>query len=156
VPERAELRVSDQDRERVGRELREHFAAGRLTEDELDERVQAAYEARTEGELEALTADLPRLPATRADERAELAKRRGELQRRLLQRSGGAVVAFGVCTGIWVAGGASGTFWPIWVALFAVVSLVRNGWRLYGPSPELERVERELMRRESRDRRHRR
>jgi Domain of unknown function (DUF1707) len=152
VPDRPELRVSDQDRERVARELRDHFAAGRLAEDELSERVQAAYEARTESELRALTADLPQLPATRADERAELARRRGELQRRLLQQSGGALLPFAICTVIWLAGGASGMFWPIWVALFALIPLVRNGWRLYGPSPELERVERELARRESRDR----
>jgi Domain of unknown function (DUF1707) len=153
VPERPELRVSDQDRERVARELRDHFAAGRLTEDELSERAQAAYQARTQSELRVLTADLPQLPGTRADERAELARRRGELQRRLLQQSGGALLPFAICTVIWLTSGASGMFWPIWVALFALIPLVRNGWRLYGPSPELERVERELARRESRGRR---
>jgi hypothetical protein len=152
VPERPELRISDQDRERVARDLRDHFAAGRLTEDELSERVQAAYEARTESELAALTADLPQLPATRADERVELARRRGELQRRLLQQSGGALFPFAICTVIWLASGAAGMFWPIWVGLFALIPLLRNGWRLYGPSPELERVEGELARRERRDR----
>ena len=35
---------------------------------------------------------------------------------------------FLICTGIWVAAGASGAFWPIWVALFALIPLVRNGW----------------------------
>src|SRR2546430_15476669 len=89
MPAPAELRISDQDRERVAREIREHFAAGRLTEEELDERVKAAYEARTEGELRALRADLPQLPATRAELKAELAERRGELRRRLLPESGG-------------------------------------------------------------------
>jgi hypothetical protein len=39
-------------------------------------------------------------------------------------------------------------FWPIWVALIGVVPLLRNGWRLYGPAPQLDRVERELERRE--------
>jgi Domain of unknown function (DUF1707) len=149
VPQPREHRVSDLDRERVARELRDHFAAGRLTEDELSERVQAAYEARTESELRALAADLPQLPATRADERAELARRRGDLQRRLLQQSGGAIVPFAICTVIWFASGASGMFWPIWLALFALIPMLRNGWRLYGPAPELERVERELARRES-------
>jgi uncharacterized protein DUF1707 len=56
------LRASDDDRERVVREIREHFAAGRLSEEELDERVAAAYAARTESDLEAIRADLPVFP----------------------------------------------------------------------------------------------
>ena len=147
MPDPAELRVSDQDREGVAREIREHFAAGRLTEEELDERVKAAYEARTEGELRALRADLPQLPATRAELKAELAERRGELRRRLLQESGGSLVPFVICTVIWAASGAQGMFWPVWVALFAVIPLLRGAWLLYGPAPDLERVERELARR---------
>ncbi len=144
----SELRVSDQDRERVAQEIREHFAAGRLTDEELDHRVQAAYKARTETELSALRADLPPLPASRRQQRAELAQRRGELQRRLLQQSGGALVAFAICTAIWVASGAHGQFWPVWVALVAVIPLLRGGWRLYGPAPELDQVEEELTRRD--------
>src|SRR5581483_261645 len=116
VPEMPHLRVSDEDRERCAQALREHFAAGRLTQDELDERVQAVYAARTHGELAKLTADLPLLPASPAQRRAELAARRAHLQRRLLQQSGGAMAAFVVCTVIWLASGASGQFWPMWVA----------------------------------------
>jgi hypothetical protein len=33
------------------------------------------------------------------------------------------------------------------VALITLIPLLRNGWRLYGPAPELDRVERELDRR---------
>jgi hypothetical protein len=143
-----DLRVSDEDRERAVRELREHFAAGRLSEEELSERVQEVYAARTDRELTALRADLPRLPVTREEQKAELARRRSELQRRLLQQSGGALVPFGICTVIWVASGAHGMFWPIWIILIAVIPLVRNGWRLYGPSPELDRVERDLAHRD--------
>jgi hypothetical protein len=47
---------------------------------------------------------------------------------------------------IWVASGASGAFWPIWLALFAVIPLVRDGWDLCGPAPELDRVERHRRR----------
>ena len=148
VADPPELRVSDQERERVAREIREHFAAGRLTDEELADRVQAAYAARTAGELQALRADLPELPVTRAQQREELARRRVHLRRRLLQQSGGAVVAFVVCTLIWLGSGASGMFWPIWIALLVVIPLVRDGWRLYGPAPELDRLERELARRE--------
>ena len=141
------LRVSDQQREQAAYQLREHFAAGRLSDEELDERIQGAYAARTEPELAALLADLPRLPVTRAQQNAELAERRRHLQRRLIQETGGGLGVFAVCVVIWIAAGASSPFWPIWVAIFPVLTLVRNGWRLYGPYPELERVERELERR---------
>jgi hypothetical protein len=53
------MRVSDADREQVAERLREHFAAGRLTSEELDERVDAALNAKTVGELRAVMADLP-------------------------------------------------------------------------------------------------
>lgn len=39
--------------------LAEHAATGRLTTAELEERVDAAYAARTRGQLDELTADLP-------------------------------------------------------------------------------------------------
>jgi len=53
------VRVSDADRERITARLREHFAEGRLTPDELDERVSAALNAKTFGDLRPLMADLP-------------------------------------------------------------------------------------------------
>jgi hypothetical protein len=53
------IRVSDADREAVTARLRDHFAEGRLTTAELDERVSAALNAKTFGELRSLTADLP-------------------------------------------------------------------------------------------------
>ena len=58
-----DLRVSDAERESVADFLKAHFLEGRLTDDELDERVDAAYRARRESHLVALTRDLPRLPA---------------------------------------------------------------------------------------------
>jgi hypothetical protein len=142
-----QIRVSDEQRERVAQDLREHFAAGRLTEDELDERVQRAYAARTERELQALRADLPQLPATPQQAKAELRARRRHLQRRLIQETGGGIALFIVCAVIWAASGRSGSFWPIWVLLIVLIPLLRNGWRLYGPAPELDRVERELEQR---------
>jgi len=50
------------DRERTVGVIRAGFAEGRLSQDELDERVAQAYAARTYGELWALTADLPAGP----------------------------------------------------------------------------------------------
>ncbi|MFF8311082.1 DUF1707 SHOCT-like domain-containing protein [Streptomyces lydicus] len=54
-----ELRASDADRERVAEILRDALAEGRLVMEEFEERLDAAYRARTYGELEPLTADLP-------------------------------------------------------------------------------------------------
>jgi hypothetical protein len=54
-----ELRASDTDRERVADQLREAAGHGRLTMDELDERLERAYAAKTYAELEPLTRDLP-------------------------------------------------------------------------------------------------
>jgi hypothetical protein len=53
------IRVSDADRERVADRLREHFAEGRLSSDELDERIAATLSAKTFAELRRVTADLP-------------------------------------------------------------------------------------------------
>lgn len=57
--ETAGLRASDADRERAAALLRDHAAVGRLSIDELDDRVGRAYGARTYGELRFLLIDLP-------------------------------------------------------------------------------------------------
>jgi DNA-binding PadR family transcriptional regulator len=53
------IRVSDRDREHATARLRDSFAQGRLTREELDERITAALNARTVGDLRRVTADLP-------------------------------------------------------------------------------------------------
>jgi hypothetical protein len=53
------IRISDADRERVVERLREHYAEGRLTSDEMDERVTTALSAKTYGDLRGLMTDLP-------------------------------------------------------------------------------------------------
>ncbi|MEQ4716770.1 DUF1707 domain-containing protein [Nonomuraea sp. B19D2] len=61
VPPPHELRASDADRERIAQVLQDAHADGRLTLDELEERLGVLYSARTLGQLAELTADL--LPA---------------------------------------------------------------------------------------------
>jgi hypothetical protein len=67
-----EMRAADADREQVAERLREAAGHGRLTMDELEERLELAYAAKTYAELEPLTRDLPApgtsapLPATAA------------------------------------------------------------------------------------------
>jgi hypothetical protein len=56
---RSELRASHEDRDRVVELLRVSAGDGRLTADELDERLEQAMTARTYGELAKLVADLP-------------------------------------------------------------------------------------------------
>ena len=53
------IRVSDADREHVADRLREHFAQGRLSSEELDERITATLSAKTYGDLRRVMADLP-------------------------------------------------------------------------------------------------
>jgi hypothetical protein len=56
---RATLRASDADRERIAERLRHATAEGRLLAEELEERLEATFTARTYGELDAVVADLP-------------------------------------------------------------------------------------------------
>jgi Domain of unknown function (DUF1707) len=53
------IRVSDADRDQAIAELSEHFQAGRLTQEEFEERSGRALQARTGDDLAALFTDLP-------------------------------------------------------------------------------------------------
>ena len=53
------IRASDADRDRTAALLREHLAAGRLSSEEFNERLDKAYAAKTLGELDQLLSDLP-------------------------------------------------------------------------------------------------
>jgi len=61
-----ELRASHADRDRVVEVLRIAAGDGRITADELDQRLDAALTATTLGELAVLTTDLPRVPVSPA------------------------------------------------------------------------------------------
>ncbi len=102
------VRASDTERERVVTALREHAGEGRLEVDELSERLERAYAARTRADLAALTSDLP----ARATKPAPPRARRREIA--------GHVVPFLVVNlaliVIWAVSGA-GYFWPIWPIL---------------------------------------
>lgn len=96
------LRASHDDRERVVELLRVAAGDGRLTAEELDERLEKALTARTHGELAVLTRDLPPAPApkdvVRIDCRSSSARRDGRwvVPRRLEVRvaSGGVLLDF--------------------------------------------------------------
>src|ERR1700689_3428356 len=54
-----EMRVGDAEREAAAAEGREHFASGRLTQDELNQRLDQTFAAKTRGDLNAVFTDLP-------------------------------------------------------------------------------------------------
>ncbi|MET8866453.1 DUF1707 domain-containing protein [Nonomuraea sp. NPDC004580] len=54
-----DLRIGDAEREQTMAALREHFAQGRLTHEELDERLDRTLAAKTARDLAQVTADLP-------------------------------------------------------------------------------------------------
>ena len=85
---RSELRASHDDRDRVVELLRVSAGDGRLTAEELDERLEQAMTARTYGELARLVADLPAAgsavspaAATQAREVARIDTRSGHVKR---------------------------------------------------------------------------
>lgn len=69
--QRYDLRIGDAERDATMTLLREHFAAGRLTLDELGERIDDALAAKTQSQIDALLFDLPRIPTQKAPEMAE-------------------------------------------------------------------------------------
>ena len=64
---RATLKASDADREQIAERLRKATAEGRLLAEELEERLEATFAARTYGELDAVVADLPGVPVRRRE-----------------------------------------------------------------------------------------
>jgi uncharacterized membrane protein len=54
-----QLRISDADREAAVNLLSEQYAVGRLDKDEFDERSDAVWSAKTQGDLAPVFADLP-------------------------------------------------------------------------------------------------
>ena len=56
------VRVGDADRDAIAAQLREHYADGRLTLDELNERLDHTFAAKTTADLDAVLRDLPHVP----------------------------------------------------------------------------------------------
>jgi hypothetical protein len=76
---RATLRASDADRELIAERLRHAAGEGRILAEELEERLETAFSARTYGELDAVVADLPGATPARRRERSVSIFRYGPL-----------------------------------------------------------------------------
>jgi hypothetical protein len=137
--EAGSLRAGNEDREKVVAQLHNAFAEGRLDVTELDERVAAAYGAKTLGELVPLTADLPaQYPAAplRRAAAGPPAKQDPHSPGTAVRWApvGGALGLFLLNVLIWAAV-SLGTrnavyFWPVWTAIplvFAVVGVIGQG-----------------------------
>jgi hypothetical protein len=74
-PDRVPLRASDAERERVAGLLRDAAAEGRITLEELSERLELAWAARTQPELDTVVEDLPDRDAVFTDRRPARASR---------------------------------------------------------------------------------
>lgn len=62
------IRIGDAEREEAVRQLGEHYAAGRLTDEEHAERTERAYAARTQVDLDGLFGDLPGGPSEQGEQ----------------------------------------------------------------------------------------
>jgi len=129
------VRASDAERERTATLLRDHAAAGRLTPEELDERLDGAYAARTVGDLGALLHDLPASADADAGAPAPPVRSpaREAARRRLLHAAGQALLVSAAAVAIWLATGAEGSFWPKWVILVSAIRIAFAAWRELGP-----------------------
>jgi len=129
-PTENRMRTSDQEREQIATILRAAMTEGRLTLEEGEERLAAAYASKYRDELGPLTADLPDggRRALADTPEAKLATRRG------LRRHTSFVIAFAAfLTGLWVLSGAH-FFWPAVPLVFLVMGLIRHArWRHYEP-----------------------
>lgn len=126
-----DLRAGDDDRERVVGLLHRHAQAGRLDPVELDERVEAALTAKTFGELQQLTRDLP--DETRTPQARALAARQVKL-RELGEHFGFWLTVSVICVAVWAATGAD-YFWPVWPIGFIGLTVVLHALELLKGGP---------------------
>ena len=105
------MRASDADRDRIVDQLRDHAAAGRLATEELEERIDGALMARTNGELDALLTDLPAMP-----DRKRAVARREAARNGYSEHLRTYLMVMALLVTIWALTGM-GYFWPVWPAL---------------------------------------
>jgi hypothetical protein len=145
------IRASDADRDRTAALLREHHAAGRLTAEEFNERLDKAYAAKTLGDLDQLLSDLPGIDLYQLPDRS--------VERRGPTSFGGVSPAWRAAWGswatvslvaflAWLLSGHPGSLWFLWVA--GVYGIVLAGRWVSGGSPHRDRSRNRDQRRDRR------
>lgn len=151
---RRRIRASDADRDRTAALLSEHHAAGRLTAEEFHERVDAALNAKTLGELDDLLDDLPLIDLYRLPD--ETLRRPAELPHQSIRPrnpGGGARFQAGTLAsrastvGLAAWSAATGLLIAVW-AVAAVAGGPRFPWWLLSAIPWVWLLVRRLRRRE--------
>lgn len=132
-------RASDQDREWTAAALGGHYAAGRLTLGEFQERLDQVYAAKTLGELDRLMADLPeadlgQLPAAWPRQSGGYPPIPGQRAPGSVQAPGGSryvvlplwlAITFGTLV-VLMIGGAGGGAWSLWIVVLLAIMLRRR------------------------------
>lgn len=130
------LRVGDFERDDATARLSDHFAAGRLSRSEFDERTTQAFSARTRGELDDVMVDLP---STSADtgplEMVVTANDTDVVQRSEAAQWRTSMLApwmiFGVFFVILWAVTGGGYFWPMWPIMGWGIGVAVSGVRAH-------------------------
>ncbi len=120
VPGGSDVLASDREREQAVARLRGGGGEGRLTPDELEERVELALGARTRSELASVIEDLPD-EAARTKPARDVEGDRDDMRRHLAVYSTVNLLLIVV----WAISGA-GYFWPVWPLVGWGVGLAKH------------------------------
>jgi uncharacterized membrane protein len=122
------IRIGDAERDRAIASLGDHFAAGRLTAEEFDQRTDQALQARFNADLEPLFVDLPRTAEPTVEPNSN---RRPDLH---LAWSAMLWLAPLIVIGAVVAAVVLSAPWLVWMFLwvFLITGLFRRRRRYYG------------------------
>jgi Domain of unknown function (DUF1707) len=136
-----DLRIGDAEREAAAAHLREHFAQGRLSQEEFTERLDAVFAAKTRSQLGAISSDLPQTSAPSAPLPVAAASDTGRERAREDDRSGRRarlgffpVVIAALAAWFLIVDTSLRTFpWPGKLAIFlAILAMVRGLLRRLG------------------------
>lgn len=117
-------RAGDLDRQKTATRLGQALAQGYLALPEYEQRVQAAFQTQTTGELRELVADLPLERIRRADPRRRAAK--AAAARTSVRIHFAAFLAMTAIVLVVWAATATAYFWPIWPILGAGIGVISH------------------------------
>ena len=127
--QKTQIRIGDAERDRAVAALGDHFAAGRLTNEEFEQRMEQAIKARFNDDLEPLFVDLPRTVEPRVE-----AKSQDRSDIPLAWAAMFWLAPLFVITAV-VAAVVLSAPWLVWIFLwmFLITGLVRRRRRYVGP-----------------------
>jgi hypothetical protein len=124
----ATVLAGDRDRERTATLLGLALAQGYLEMDEYERRLSTAFAAQTNGDLRAVTADLP-VDALRRNDPARHAARRAAARKSVHVHLAAYVAMVVIVLVVWLSVGLSTGawyFWPVWPILGAGIGVLSH------------------------------